>query len=152
MEHFQKTIAVLGMGNALFKDDGIGIHVVHTLENESCPENVRILDGGISPCALFLAANADKVIVVDAMRNGGEPGTIYCLKLEDLRQKQKSFSSTHGISLLDGLQIIKAVGKTKEIIIIGVEPKEIESGSELSPELAKKVPEIVKVILKEVSE
>lgn len=145
-----KTV-VLGLGNALLKDEGIGVHVIHALQHNSIPEEVEIIDGGTSPDITYLIEDAHKLIVVDAARGGGEPGTIYRLGLDDITSQGELALSTHDISLFYSLRLMESLGNSpEETVIIGVEPKEIDLGLELSPELEQKVPSVIKVVLEEI--
>ena len=141
---------VLGIGNVLLKDEGIGCHVVHALEEISLP-NVKIIDGGTCPDVVQLLENTDKLIVVDAVKGGGIPGQIYRFHLEDITLEQKPFLSLHDMGLVDNLMLMKLLHKIGETVIIGVEPKEIEWGLELSPELQEKMPQIIDAILAELN-
>jgi hydrogenase maturation protease len=144
-------IVVLGLGNALLKDEGIGVHVIHALQHNPIPEGVEIVDGGTSPDIIHLIEDAHKLIVVDAARGGGEPGTIYRLALDDITTQGELTLSTHDISLFYSLRLMESLGNSpKETVIIGVEPKEIDLGLELSPQLEQKVPSVIKVVLEEI--
>ena len=140
---------ILGVGNILLKDEGVGCHVVHALEKIPL-SNVKVVDAGTSPEVLFLK-EADKLIVVDAAKGGGTPGEVYRFKLDDIALKQPQFLSIHDISLVDNLLLTKLWHNVPETIIIGVEPKEIDWGLELSPELQEKIPQIVESILTELN-
>ena len=140
---------VIGMGNILLRDEGIGCHVVRALKGIPLP-NVRVIEGGTSPDVLF-PEDADKLILVDAAKGGGIPGEVYRFQLDDIALKQKLSLSLHDISLVENLLLMRLLHDIGETIIIGVEPKEIEWGLELSPELQGKMPQIVKVILAELN-
>jgi hydrogenase maturation protease len=140
---------ILGIGNVLLKDEGIGCHVVRALKEIPLP-NVRVIEGGTSPDVLF-PEDAEKLIIVDAAKGGGMPGEVYRFKLDDIALEQKPFLSLHDIGLIDNLLLAKTLHNIVETIIIGVEPKEIDWGLELSPELQEKMPQIAKVILAELN-
>jgi hydrogenase maturation protease len=145
------SIVVLGLGNTLLKDEGVGVHVIHALQNRSIPEDVEIIDGGTSPDVIHLIGDADTLIVVDAARGGSEPGAIYRLSPDDIASQRELTLSTHDIGLFHSLRLMELLGNTpKETVIIGVEPKEIDLGLELSPELEQKLPSIIKVVLEEI--
>lgn len=140
---------ILGIGNILLKDEGVGCHVAHALEKIPLP-NTKVIDSGTSPNILFLE-DAAKLIVVDAAKGGGVPGEVYRFRLDDIALEQKPFLSLHDIGLIDNLLLMRLLHNIGETIIIGVEPKEIEWGLELSPELQEKIPRIVETILAELS-
>jgi hydrogenase maturation protease len=141
---------VLGIGNVLLRDEGIGCHVVHALEEIPLPD-VKIIDGGTCPDVLQLLADADKLVIVDAVKGGGTPGQIYRFHLEDITLEQKPFLSLHDFGLVDSLMLMQLWHKTGEAVIIGVEPGEINWGLELSPELQEKMPQIIDAILSELN-
>jgi len=141
---------VLGIGNILLKDEGIGCHVVHALEGIPLPD-VQIMDGGTSPDVVQLLEDTDKLIIVDAVKGGGIPGQIYRFHLEDITLEQKPFLSLHDMGLVDNLILSKLWHSIGETVIIGVEPREIDWGLELSPELQEKIPQIIDAILAELN-
>jgi hydrogenase maturation protease len=143
-------IAVVGVGNLLLKDEGIGIHVVRALQESSLPDGVVAIDGGTSPDVLDYLEPADKLVIIDAAEAGGVPGAIYRFRPDDLTLETGEAISLHELGLVSSLKMMSLLGKTPpEVIIIGIQPKEIEWGMELSPELREKVPEIVRAVLKE---
>ena len=141
---------VLGIGNVLLRDEGIGCHVVHALEGIPLPD-VEIVDGGTCPDVLQLLEDADKLVIVDAVKGGGTPGQIYRFHLEDITLEQKPFLSLHDVGLVDNLMLMKFWHSVGEAVIIGVEPKQVDWGLELSPELREKMPQIIETILAELS-
>ncbi|MFC2004869.1 HyaD/HybD family hydrogenase maturation endopeptidase [Chloroflexota bacterium] len=146
---------VLGVGNLLLKDEGVGIHVINALQDSLLPPSaeVEIIDGGTSPNVLPLLDGAEKLIIIDAVEGGGEPGTIYRFRAGDVELEDKCVLSMHQIGLLEDLEMMEHMeGKQRDAIIIGVEPKEMGVGLELSSELEQKIPQIVKVVLKEITE
>jgi hydrogenase maturation protease len=93
---------------------------------------------------------AIKLIVIDAMETGDKPGAVYRLHLDDLKTRAIR-ASAHDINLLSLLDMMKLTGKRlPEIIVIGIQPKEIAWGTELSPEVEEKIPEIIRLILEEI--
>jgi hydrogenase maturation protease len=141
---------VLGIGNALLRDEGIGCHVAHALEEIPLPD-VKIIDGGTCPDVLQFVEDTDKLVIVDAVKGGGTPGQIYRFHLEDISLEQKSFLSLHDVGLVDNLMLMQLWHDMSEAVIIGVEPKEINWGLELSPELQEKIPQIIDTILAELN-
>ena len=139
---------VLGIGNVLLRDEGIGCHVVNALEGIPLPD-VTVIDGGTYPDMLQLLEDTDKLVIVDAVKGGGVPGEIYHLHLEDITLEHKPFLSLHDMGLADSLKLMQLWHKIGEAVIIGVEPKEINWGLELSPELQEQMPQIIDAILSE---
>ena len=143
-------IFVLGIGNVLLRDEGIGCHVAHALEEIPLPD-VKIIDGGTCPDLLQFLEDTDKLIIVDAVKGGGPPGQIYRFHLEDITLEQKPFLSLHDVGLVDNLMLMKFWHSVDETVVIGVEPKQVDWGLELSPELQGKMPQIIDTILSELN-
>jgi hydrogenase maturation protease len=141
---------VLGIGNALLRDEGIGCHVAQALEEIPLP-NVKIIDGGTCPDLLQFLEDTDKLIIVDAVKGGGPPGQIYRFHLEDITLEQKPFLSLHDVGLVDNLMLMKFWHSVDETVVIGVEPNQVDWGLELSPELQGKMPQIIDTILSELN-
>ncbi len=141
---------VVGIGNVLLRDEGIGCHVVRALEGIPLPD-VKLIDGGTCPDALQLVEDADKLVIVDAVKGGGTPGQIYRFHLEDITLEAKPFLSLHDVGLVDSLMLMQLWHNIGEAVIIGIEPREINWGLELSPELREKMPQIIDVILAELN-
>jgi hydrogenase maturation protease len=112
---------------------------------------VRVIDGGTSPDVSQLLGDVGKLIIVDAVRGGGMPGAIYRFHLDEIALEQKPFLSVHEIGLVENLSLVRLWHGVGEIVIIGVEPKEIGWGLELSPELQQRVPQIVEAVLAELN-
>jgi len=152
MEEPEARIAVVGVGNLLLKDEGIGAHTTHALQQIDIPHNVRIVDGGTSPDLPYYLENVDKLIIIDAVKTGGKPGTIYRFHPHDMDIESEGIISLHELGLEQSLRMMRLTGnEPKETIIIGIEPKEIDWGTELSSELQQKIPEIINIVLKEIS-
>jgi hydrogenase maturation protease len=149
-----KKTVVLGTGNELFKDEGVGVHASRILQTKlpSSSNGVEVIDGGTSPDIWSWIDGADKLIIVDAVRGGCEPGTIYRFTPQQIVAETGIITSVHQMGILENLSLIELVGnKPGETIIIGVEPKELEPGLELSPELQKRMPKIIQTVLEEIS-
>lgn len=148
----EKTI-VLGVGNILLQDEGIGVYVVQEMEKLKLPDHVTLVDGGTASMELLpMIEKADRLIVVDAIEAGSEPGAIFKFTPKDIRPKVgKDRVSLHEIGLLESLDMIKqSGGKCPETVIFGIQPKTMEWGMGLSPEVEKKIPQIMELVLKEI--
>jgi len=141
---------VLGIGNALLRDEGIGCHVTNALAEIPLPD-VRIIDGGTCPDLWQFIGDTDKLIIVDAVNGGGTPGQIYRFHPDDITLGQKPLLSVHDIGFVDNLKLMRLWHNISETVIIGVEPKEINWGLELSPELQCKMPQIIDIVLSELN-
>ena len=148
----QNNILILGIGNMLLKDEGVGVHVVRKMKDLPLPDNVEVLDGGTAGFDLVdFIADRKKVIVIDAINAGEKPGTIYFLTEENLDIKPKAIMSFHEIDFLDAIQMSETMGnRPGEIVVIGIEPKDMSDGTELSPEIEEKIPDIIKIVMQEI--
>ena len=148
----QRQITILGVGNLLFRDEGLGIHVIERLETGFVfPDQVSLVDGGTLGLSLLgVVTAADDLIIVDAIRKGGEPGTLYRMGGDDVPYRVLAKNSLHQVDLLETMTLCHVLDRFPEIIIIGVEPADIESmGIELTPMIASKVKPIIEMVLKE---
>jgi hydrogenase maturation protease len=145
-------IIILGIGNILLGDEGIGVHVVSFLRSQELPSNVEVIDGGTATFNLLpMISGVSKLIVVDAVKGKGEPGSIYRFTPDDIKAEKKIATSLHQIGLLNVLEMADKIGeKPKSTVIIGVEPQNMEWGLEPSTEIKKKIPKIIDLVLKEI--
>ncbi|MBM3157857.1 MAG: hydrogenase maturation protease [Chloroflexi bacterium] len=146
-----KKIVVLGAGNELFKDEGIGVHVARILQEKLPSSSIEVIEGGTSPDACYLLDGVDKLVIVDAVKGGCEPGAIYRFTPEQIVAEKGITTSIHQMGILENLSVMGLIGcKPKETVIIGVEPKELEPGLELSPELQGRMPKIIETVIGEI--
>lgn len=145
-----KTI-VLGVGNLLLKDEGVGIHAIRALAGRDLPPGVELVDGGTAGFDLLpLLMGADRIIIVDALRGGEPPGAVYRLTPADClpqQERQAGPISLHDLGILDVIRTLEVLEqRTPEVVIIGVEPGEIDWGLELTPEVAASLPAVLEQI------
>jgi hydrogenase maturation protease len=145
---------VLGVGNILFTDEGVGVRVVETLAEEyEFPENVTLQDGGTLGIHLLgVISKADHLLVVDAIRNGGPPGSLYRLEGEEIPKRILAKNSLHQVDLLEALTLCQALDKVPETVILGIEPQNIETMSiELSPVVKEKFGDLIHMVFDELN-
>jgi hydrogenase maturation protease len=148
-------IIVLGVGNILLKDEGVGVKVVERLsELYEFPDNVELVDGGTQ--GLWLMATlqrADHVIVIDAVKGGGDPGSLYRLERGDLRKGLRIKATAHDSDLMEALNMLELTEDApKTVTVIGVEPEDIEPfGLELTPRVAAQTDEMITRVIKELN-
>lgn len=150
----QKTIIVIGIGNILMSDEGVGVRVVEKLMAEySFPDNVEIYDGGSTGLKglMPLIEDADHLIVVDAINGPGEPGALYRYTVEDFKLNIPKKLSAHDVGLLECLTYAEINERLPEsVIIIGVKPVDMTTPSmELSQAISLKVSGLVDMSLHE---
>ena len=141
---------VLGLGNLLLADEGVGVHVAQRMLDDETPDDAVVLDVGNAVFdAMPAIAAADRVIVVDAMEGGGSPGTIYRVPIDDC-QNSGPIGSVHGF---DMKSVLHMVGRKDplEVIVIGVEPEVIGWSMELSEAVAEALPEVITAVHRELA-
>lgn len=148
----KEQILVLGVGNILLTDEGVGIRVIERIqERYEFPDNVSVLDGGVLGLSLLgVISEADHLIVVDAVKKGREPGALYRLKGDQVPKRILAKNSLHQVDFLETLASCQALDKVPETVILGIEPLDIESLSiELTPVVQEKVDSLIDMVLKE---
>jgi hydrogenase maturation protease len=146
-------IVVLGVGNILLKDEGVGVRVIEQLQRQyTLPESVRVVDGGTQGLWLLSTIQqADHLIVVDAVLGGDEPGTIYRLTKNDLPKGLRVKQSAHDSDLVEALNLCALLeAEPKSVVVVGIEPADIQPfGVDLTEKIAAKVDELVLRVLDE---
>lgn len=156
----EKQIAVVGLGNILMQDEGVGVHVVRALEAEELGPAVGCFDAGTALVDLMPELEGyRKLILVDAVKADGEPGTIYRFEPKAIRPRpeeptpnaSEAKMSLHETTLQEALQMAELSGSVPEkIVIIGVEPKVIGEGLDLSEEVRESLPRVIRAIRREI--
>ena len=146
-----QEILILGVGNLLLSDEGVGVHVANELMKMDLPPGVMVVEGGTEGFRLLnVITEADRLIVVDAVRGGGAPGSIYRFDINEVRNCPPGFkTSVHQIGILEVIDLSGLIGKTPQTTVIGIEPKSLKMGMELSPEIKAKIPRIIELIQEE---
>ncbi len=147
-------ILVLGVGNLLLGDEGVGIHALRALARRELPPHVELLDAGTPGFDLLhLIQGYDKVLIIDAVDAGQEPGAVLRFDLDDV-----SFASSgpalslHQTEVLEVLQLTECIGRAHPpIVIYGIQPESLEWGTELSGIVQGRLPSLLDAILEEVS-
>ena len=148
-------IVVLGIGNILLTDEGVGVHVIDLLEkNYALPPEVEVIDGGT--CGMEMLEqleDLDGLIVVDCVRHGQPPATPVLLKGADVPVFFRTKLSPHQVSLSDVLASLEFTDRApKSTAIIGIQPASMSLGMALTPEVAARVPELLAMTLAELHE
>ncbi len=140
---------ILGVGNLLRADDGVGVHAIRALLARDGPEGVAVLDGGTAPLdALAGVGPVDRLIVIDAADLGEPAGTIRVLRPDDLIPSEGESVSLHDLDLLWALEVLRATGEEpREIVIVGVQPESMSWSTELSPAVAARLDDILEAVL-----
>jgi hydrogenase maturation protease len=144
-------VLVLGIGNVLMGDEGVGVEVVRQVSRTSLPENVQCLDGGTGSFLLLEPMQrADRVILIDATIDGNPPGTVTRLSPKFSADYPKTLTA-HDIGLKDLLDAAYFIGGPLHITLfaISVDPGQMV-GISLSPVIAERIPEIARLVVDEV--
>ena len=146
-------LLILGVGNPLRKDDGIGVHIAHELEKFGMPQGVKVLDAGTENLALVdRMREAPTVVFLDAVEMGENPGTVKLFTQQDVVMVGKKRAlSLHEIGLPQVFFVASLQGVSPDIVIVGIQPKDLGWGTGLSPELERAVPHIVEYVLAEIA-
>jgi len=150
----QKRITIMGVGNILFTDEGVGVRVLEKLSAQyDFPSNVSMVDGGVLGMNLLgTISEADYLIVIDAVRNGQPPGTLYRLEGEDIPKRVLAKNSLHQVDLLEALTFCQALDKHPQTVIIGIEPEDIKTvGLKMTPTVTHKMPAMVEMVVLELA-
>ena len=145
-------ITVLGVGNILLSDEGVGVRVVERLNQQyRFPDNVQLLDGGVLGMRLMgIIGGTDVLIVVDAVKNKGVPGTLYRLADEEVPRRVLAKQSMHQMDLPEVLALCSAIDQNPSTVVVGVEPEDITTMEvALTPIIASKVDDLVAMVLVE---
>jgi hydrogenase maturation protease len=139
---------ILGLGNLLLADEGVGVHAVHALMAKGAREGVTLLDIGTSVLeALPELETAERVIVIDAVKAQGPAGSVYRIPYDDCITNP-AIASMHGFDLSRTLALAQRE-RRPEVIVIGIEPGRIEWSMELSPEVSEAMPFVLAAVEEE---
>lgn len=143
----RNKILVLGIGNYLMGDEGIGVHVIKSISEKLFPENVSILDGGTGGFHLLsYFQEYPKIIMIDATMDGSPAGTLKVITPKFASDFPTALSA-HDIGLKDMIESMHLLGNMPKIYLITVSITEIKSmTTELSNEVKSSIPAIVKKI------
>jgi len=138
---------VLGVGNLLLKDEGVGIHTIRALENEDLPPGVTLMDGGTGGLHLLgWLQDYDRIIMIDATLDDNPPGTVRLIHPR-YASDFPPLMSAHEIGLRDMIEAMCLLGNLPEIRLIVISAADInEIGTTLSPELQTALPEIIRLV------
>ena len=147
-----KTL-VLGLGNPILRDDGVGIRVAHEVANRLDDPQVTVAESSAAGLTLLDSITGyDKVIIIDAIQTEkGQAGRIYRMKPDDLCIT-RHLSSAHQINLITALELGKMLNLAmpEEITVFAIEAEDVATFSEeCTPEVAKAIPQVVKMVLED---
>jgi len=133
------SVLVLGLGNILLSDEGVGVRIVEALDaSHELPDEVESLDGGTSGMELLdMVAGRDCLIVADAVNAAGPAGRVIRLENDDIRMLFETRFSPHQLGLSDMLAALRLIDEApRRVVVIGVVPENLKTGLDLSPAAA----------------
>jgi hydrogenase maturation protease len=151
-ELYAVEVMVLGIGCILYSDEGFGVRVVEKMEKQyEFSDNVLLVDGGVLGINLLgVISKPNHLIVVDAIRNQGNPGDLYRLEDDAIPDRIRAKNSLHQVDFLEALTLCQALDKVPQTVIIGVEPADIDTQSlELTPAIQARVDPVIDMVLRE---
>lgn len=140
-----KQFIVVGLGNPLMGDDGIGLCALHQLERDWVfDESTQLVDGGTWGLRLLpTLEGARGVVLLDAIRSGREAGSVVELRNEEIPRQLATKLSPHEVDLRELLAVMQLRGTLPlEVSAIGVEPEYVDLLDDLSPTVRSRVPEL----------
>lgn len=145
-------ILVLGIGNILLRDEGVGVRVIERLQKMRLPDNVELVDGGTAGADLMdVLAERKKVIVIDAVQADCEPGTVLRFSADVLTSNDRPGVSLHEMGLSEALNMTKKLGCAPEnVVVFGIKPADISCGLELTEQISASIPRVVELVLEEI--
>ncbi|MFN3598668.1 MAG: HyaD/HybD family hydrogenase maturation endopeptidase [Aquificaceae bacterium] len=149
-------VMVLGVGNLLLSDEGVGVRVIEELSKRyRFPENVVLIDGGtIGVNLLYFLEGVEKLLIVDAVLGGMPPGSIYKFKDEEvLTYFRTKKLSAHDIGIQEVLSLAKLTEKLpKEMVVLGIEPESLDVSLELSSSVKEALERLLDEVIKQLKE
>lgn len=134
-------IVILGVGNLLMADDGVGVHAAQSLARNP-PRGAQVVDVGTDVLStLPFLEGATHALIIDAVRAGGVPGTLSVLSESEL-SSQLDTPTAHAVNVLASRHLARRDLPWPEIVVLGVEPELLDYGMILSPAVAAALPEV----------
>ncbi len=152
MSNDSPKVMILGVGCILYSDEGFGVRVVQEIQKRyAFPGYVSVVDGGVLGVNLLgVISQPDHLIVVDVIRNKGNPGDLYRLSGTQIPERIRAKNSLHQVDFLEALTLCQALDKVPETVIVGVEPEDIETLSiELTPTTKSRLDDVIGMVLSE---
>lgn len=146
------SVVVIGLGNVLLSDEGLGVRAVELLEQRyMLPDSVEVIDGGTSAMDLLNPlSNNSQVIIADAVKTGAPPCTLVRLADEEIPKFFQTKISPHQLGLSDLLALLTVQGEAPEMItIIGMVPESLRTHVGLTDGVNAKMDQMVEMLVDE---
>jgi len=150
----ERNIVVLGIGNLLKGDDGVGVRVIEALAGRSFPDDVECIDGGTGgPTLMVHIDGARALVIVDAVNLDAPPGAVRAFSLDEIEDAGDLAAcfSLHDVGILPMLELARGLGTLPPVVrIVGVQPERFDLGDRLSPAVEAAVPRAADLVVKEI--
>lgn len=153
MQLNSSTTVVLGLGNLIHSDDGVGVHAVQRLQADCrVPADVQLLDGGTLGLTLLnYVSGARRLLVLDAVDIGAPAGTLVRMEGQELRGMPGS-GSVHQLGFADLLAALRITGQEpEEVVVLGIQPGSTDLGTSLSVCVSEALPQVIEAAIAQVS-
>lgn len=149
----QPKIMIMGVGNVLLSDEGLGVHFLKELASVPLPPTVELIEGGTAGLELIhLISETDYLIIVDAINAKAEPGTIFRFRPQDMRVYPNQYEvSFHQVGILEVLAMADLLDRAPVTLIFGVQPKNLDWGLALSSEIMGVFPRLREYVMEEIN-
>jgi len=147
-----RNISIIGVGNSIMGDDGVGIHAVLKLREMKFQPGVEVFDAGTDAFyALEAMDRKDKAIILDACKGNNEPGSLYRLICDpiDGTWNPAFRMSMHQMNFMDVMITSGAYKLPHEIVLLGVEPELLDWSTELSAKVRAVLPLLIEKVIRE---
>jgi len=151
---YSPEVMILGIGSILYSDDGFGIRVIEQIERDyEFPDEVLVVDGGVLGINLLgVISKPNHLVVVDAIRNRGNPGDLYRLEGDAIPERIRAKNSLHQVDFLEALTLCQVFDKVPQTVIIGVEPEDYQTLSlALTPTVHARIEPVIRMVLDELT-
>jgi hydrogenase maturation protease len=151
---YSPEVMILGIGSILYSDDGFGIRVIEQIERDyEFPDDVLVVDGGVLGINLLgVISKPNHLVVVDAIRNRGNPGDLYRLEGDAIPERIRAKNSLHQVDFLEALTLCQVFDKVPQTVIIGVEPQDYQTLSlALTPTVHARIEPVIRMVLDELT-
>jgi len=151
----ESKIAVIGIGNILMSDEGVGCHAANLLlAKYNFEPSIEILDAGTTGTDLLhYFEDYDRIIITDAVNFDKEPGFIGTIEDDDILARITTKMSMHHLGLSDVLSTVKLLGiETMNVYLVGIQPASLEVGTELTDLIAQRMDRMIEVVLLKLKE
>ena len=147
-----KNILILGLGNILLGDEGVGVRVIEQLFSHPFPDEIEVIDGGTAGYELInFFEGKEKVIIVDAVKTDDTPGSVYKMDLSIVQEDETVQLSLHQIGLKNVFKMASLMDLNPEVTLVGIVPKDYQDYNiGLSEEVEKAIPLAIETVLKEI--